>query len=176
MRKEIRTWSQQQLEQFSFLISGTLDTIDDPQRPNGVLQCQGLYITGSEASLLPLGSREIPKEVRLAVAKSFSDLLPDQARIIIGSRIVPVTWAHGFTWKQWRAALARDGAMFSRPRKEQPMQAPESQAWILPVFVEKGHLMADLEADASEVGVSELGGELAIALERVLKEMHGALP
>ena len=176
IRKKIGAWSDQELEQFSFLISGTLDTIDDPQNPNGVLQCQGLYITGSEASLLGLGSHEIPKEVRLAVAKSLSDLLPGQARIIIGSRIVPVTWVHGFAWNQWRAALARDGAMFSRPCKGQPKQAPESQAWMLPVFVEKGHLMADLEAGVSEAGVSTLGRELATALARVLNKMHGPLP
>ena len=176
IRKKVRAWSDQELEQFSFLISGTLDTIDNPQNPNGVLQCQGLYITGSEASLLRLGSHEIPNEVRLAVAKSLSDLLPGQARIIIGSRIVPVTWVHGFAWNQWRAALARDGAMFSRPCKGQPKQAPESQAWMLPVFVEKGHLMADLEAGVSEAGVSTLGRELATALARVLKKMHGPLP
>lgn len=176
MRKKIRAWSDQELEQFSFLISGTLDTIDNPQNPNGVLQCQGLYITGSEASLLRLGSHEIPKEVRLALAKSFSDLLPGQARIIIGSRIVPVTWVHGFAWNQWRAALARDSAMFSHPCKGQPKQAPESQGWMLPVFVEKGHLMADLEASVSEAGVSTLGRELTTALARVLEKIHGPLP
>lgn len=66
--------------------------------------------------------------------------------------------------------------MFSRPCKGQPKQAPESQAWMLPVFVEKGHLMADLEAGVSEAGVSTLGRELATALERVLKKMHGPLP
>src|SRR5258708_3926344 len=76
IRKKLRAWSDQELEQFSFLISGTLDTIDNPQNPNGVLQCQGLYITGSAASLLRLGSHEIPNEVRLALAKSLSDLLP----------------------------------------------------------------------------------------------------
>jgi hypothetical protein len=123
-----------------------------------------------------LGSQEIPKEVRLAMAKSLSDLLPDQARIIIGSRIVPVTWVHGFAWNQWRAALARDSAMFSRPGKGQPKQAPESQAWMLPVFVEKGHLLADLEVGVAEAGVSTLGRELATALAGVFKKMHGPLP
>ncbi|HZR18469.1 MAG TPA: hypothetical protein VFE51_14345 [Verrucomicrobiae bacterium] len=176
IRKKIRAWSDAELEQFSFLISGTLDTINNPQNPNGVLQCQGLYIIGSEASLLRLGSQEIPKEIRLAMAKSLGDLLPGQARIIIGSRIVPVTWVHGFAWAQWRAALARDGAMFGRPSKGQPKQSPESQAWMLPVFVEKGDLMAELEAGVSEAGVSTLGSELAGALAKVLKKMHGPLP
>jgi hypothetical protein len=66
--------------------------------------------------------------------------------------------------------------MFSRPCKGQPKQALEAQAWMLPVFVEKGHLMADLETGVSEVGVSTLGRELASALERVFKKMHGPLP
>ncbi len=176
IRRKIRAWSDQELEQFSFLISGTLDTIDNPQKPAGVLQCQGLYITGSEAALLPLGSREIPKEVRLALAKPLSALSPNHEQMIIGSRIVPATWVHGFAWKHWRAALARDGAMFSRPCKKQPHQAPEAQAWILPVFVEKGPLTAGLEGDVSEVGVSAVGRELASALARVLMELHRPLP
>ena len=176
IRRKILTWNDQELEQFSFLMSGTLDTIDNPQKPTGVLQCQGLYITGSEASLLPLGLREIPKEVRLALAKSLSHLSPHQAQIIIGSRIVPATWVHGFAWNHWRAALARDDTMFSRPCKKQPIQALESQAWILPLFVEKGHFTAELEGDVSEFGVSMLGRELATALSRVFKDMHGTVP
>jgi uncharacterized protein YbcI len=176
IRKKIKSWSNEELEQFSFLISGTLDTIDNPQSPGGVLQCQGLYLTGSQASLLHLGNQEIPKKVRGEMVKSVSHSLPDEAEIIVGSRIVPVTWVHGFSWKQWRAALARDIAMFSRPSKVQPKQAPESQAWILPVFVEKGHLFADMQADVSEAGVSTLGTELAVALARVFKTMLGSLP
>jgi hypothetical protein len=176
IRKKVSAWSDQELEQLSFLISGTLDTIDNPSNPGGVLQCQGLYITGSHASLLRLGSQEIPKKARLKMIQSVSHSLPDQAEIIVGSHIVPVTWVHGFSWKQWRAALARDVAMFSRPSKAQPKQAPESQAWILPVFVEKGHLFVDVPADVSEAGVSTLGTELAAALTRVFEVMLGALP
>jgi hypothetical protein len=176
IRRKARTWNDQELEQLSFLISGTLDTIDNPQTPDSVLQCQGLYITGSQASLLPLGSQEIPKEIRLGMAKSLSDVSPEHAQIIIGSRIVPVTWVHGFSWKHWRAALARDGAMFSLPCKKQPGQAQESQAWMLPVFVEKGYFAQELESDVPEVMVTRLGKELARALTRVFKKMHGALP
>jgi hypothetical protein len=149
IRKKVSQWNEEELEQLSFLISGTLDTVGDPQGGERVLQCRGLYLTGSEASLVAVGSREISNQTRQGMAESVSECLPDQTRIIIGSRIVPVTWVHGFTWKQWRAGLARDVAMFSRPCKEQPRQAPESQAWILPVFVEKGDLLADLEADVS---------------------------
>jgi hypothetical protein len=176
IRKKIKSWSDEELEQLSFLISGTLDTIDNPQNPNGVLQCQGLYVTGSQASLLRLGNKEIPKEVRSEMVESVSHSLPDQAEIIVGSHIVPVTWVHGFSWKQWRSALARDIAMFSRPSKAQPKQAPESQAWMLPVFVEKGHLFADVQADVGEAGVSTLGTELAAALARVFETMLGSMP
>jgi hypothetical protein len=66
--------------------------------------------------------------------------------------------------------------MFSRPCKEQPRQAPESQAWILPVFVEKGDLLADLEADLSGSGVSGLGVMLSKGLARFFKSSKGRLP
>jgi hypothetical protein len=176
IRKRLRRWSQNDRAQFSFLMSGVLDTVDDPQHPKGVLQCQGLYLTGTEASLRALGAQEIPQAVRVTLAESLGGLLADQVRIIIGSRIVPVTWVHGFSWKQWRAALAREGSMFSRPCKAQPSQAPESQGWILPVFVEKADLMAELEADVLETGVSAVGKKLALALARVFRKMHGDVP
>ena len=72
VRKKISRWTTEELEQLSFLISGTLDTVAHPQNQNGVLQCQGLHITGSEASVVALGNREIPKEVRQRMAQSVS--------------------------------------------------------------------------------------------------------
>jgi hypothetical protein len=99
---------------------------------------------------------------------SLSVVLPDQNRIIVGSRIVPATWVHGFSWKQWRAGLERGDAMFSRPCKAQPRQAPQSQAWILPVFIEKGDFMAESEADVSMAGSAGVGVKLADALARFL--------
>jgi hypothetical protein len=60
--------------------------------------------------------------------KSVTESLPAQTRMIIGSHIVPATWVHGFPWKQWRAGLARDFAMFIRSCKAQPRQALESPA------------------------------------------------
>jgi hypothetical protein len=176
VREKVRHWRDEELEQLSFLISGTLDTVDDPQKHNGVLQCQGLYLTGSESSLVALGKREIPKEVRSEMAKSLSQSLPEQTRIIIGSHIVPATWVHGFSWKQWRRALARDEAMFSRPCKAQPRQVPESQAWILPVFVEKRDLLAELETDVSVAGVSELSRALADLLAGFFSKTTDAWP
>lgn len=176
VRKKVSRWSDQELEQLSFLISGTLDTVPDPRNENGFLQCQGLYLTGSEAALIALGKREIPTEARLGLAQSLSGSLPGQIRLVIGSRIVPATWVHGFDWRQWRAALARDGAMFSQPCKTQPRQAPESQAWILPVFVEKAQLTAELAVDVSAAGVSRVAMELAGALAQYLSRVHGQLP
>jgi hypothetical protein len=56
VRNKVSRWRDAELEQLSFLISGTLDTVDHPaQGGNRVLQCRGLYITGSEASLSGLG-------------------------------------------------------------------------------------------------------------------------
>ena len=176
VRKKVNRWNEAELEQLSFLISGTLDTVVDQQDRDCILQCRGLYITGSESSLIALGNCEIPNQARTGLAESVSDILPDRTRIIIGSRIVSVTWVHGFTWKQWRAGLARDSAMFSRPCQAQPRQAPESQAWILPVFVEKGDLLADVEADLLGTGVSGLGIKLSEALARFFGSINDGLP
>jgi hypothetical protein len=176
IRKKVSRWTEEALEQLSFLISGTLDTVGQPHDRDRVLQCRGLYITGSEASLLALGKSELSSQTRKRMAQSIIGSLPDKTRIIIGSRIVPATWVHGFTWKQWRAGLARDVAMFNRPGKAYPKQAPESQAWILPVFVEKNDILADLEPDVSAAGVSGLGMALADALARFLNGTSGSLP
>ena len=58
----------------------------------------------------------------------------------------------------------------------QPRQAPESQAWILPVFVEKCQLLAELEADVSVARVSGLGPELADLLTRFFIRVNGLWP
>ncbi len=108
-----------------------------PDGSDTVFQCQGLYPTGPQKSLLALASKEIPKRLREAMAIVPTRTIREQQNIIVGSHIIPATWVHGFTWKQWRAGLARDAAMFQRPCKHQPKQAPEAQAWILPVFVRK---------------------------------------
>jgi hypothetical protein len=176
VRKKVSSWSDEELEQLSLLISGTLDTVEHPRDRDSILQCQGLYMTGSESSLSALGRQEIPNEVRRGMAESLKESLPDQTLIIIGSRIVPATWVHGFGWKQWRAGLARDDAMFSRPCRAQPRQALESQAWILPVFVEKRHFLADPETDVSAAGVSGLGIELADALAACFRSINGSVP
>ena len=175
IRKKVNCWNEAELEQLSFLISATLDTVEDQQDPDCILQCRGLYITGSESSLTALGNCEIPNQVRKELAESMSESLPGQTRIIIGSRIVSVTWVHGFTWKQWRAGLARDTAMFSRPCQAQPRQAPESQAWILPVFVEKRDMLADMEPDLLETGVSGLGIKLSDALVQFFSSIKAEL-
>ena len=176
IRKKVSRWNETELEQLSFLISGTLDTVVDRQDGDCILQCRGLYLTGPESSLSALGRREISNRVRNGLTEVVSEFLPDHTRIIVSSRVVSVTWVHGFTWKQWRAGLARDAAMFSRPCQAQPKQAPESQAWILPVFVEKGDLLADLEPDISAVGVSALGTALAEALTGYLSRPSDSMP
>ena len=176
IRRRVQSWSEAALEQLSLLMSGTLDTVGDPGSDHRVLQCRGLYLTGPEASLLPLGKREIPVPARKRITELVSQSGPHQTRIILGSRIVPVTWVHGFSWKQWRAGLARDDAMFTRPCKAQPRQAPESQAWILPVFIEKEHLLTDLGLEVSADGVSEIGRALAQGLTHYFQEVNDALP
>ena len=175
VRKKVSRWRDKELEQLSFLMSGTLDTVAHPLNPECVLQCQGLYLTGSENSLRGLGKGEIPQAVRRRMEKSVQKSLPNQTRLSVGSHIVPATWVHGFGWKQWRAALAGDGAMFSRPCQAQPRQAREAQAWILPVIVEKEHLLAEVETDVSAAGVSALGLRLAEALTRYLRGRHRLL-
>src|SRR6266404_1684 len=67
IRQKIKNWSSDALEELSFLISATIDTIDNPDGSDTVFQCQGLYITGPQKSLLPLASKEIPKTLRDAI-------------------------------------------------------------------------------------------------------------
>ena len=177
IRSKINGWNENELEQVSFLISATLDTIYDPDNSERILQCQGLYITGPQKSLLPLASREIPNESRNEIRAVLAEKLPEQGDIIIGSRIIPATWVHGFSWTQWRAGLARDAAMFERPCKKQPKQAEDAQAWILPVFVTKS-LFPQVSADAIEqsTGVSPLGQLLCAGIKRLLVQLHGGIP
>jgi hypothetical protein len=177
IRSKIKGWSENALEQVSFLVSATLDTIYDPDNSERIFQCQGLFITGPQKSLLPLASREIPNKSRNEMRAVLAEKLPEQGDIIIGSHIIPATWVHGFTWKQWRAGLARDAAMFQRPCKKQPKQAEDAQAWILPVFVTKS-LFPPVPADPMEepTGVSSLGRLLCAGIKRVLVQMHGGIP
>jgi hypothetical protein len=177
IRSKIKPWSEDALEQVSFLISATLDTIENPDNSETVLQCQGLYITGPQKSLLPLASREIPIQSRNEIGAVLAERLPEQGDIIIGSHIIPATWVHGFSWKQWRAGLARDAAMFQRPCKKQPKQAEDAQAWILPVFVTK-KLFADVSVDPLEepTGVSPMSQLLCAGIKQVLVQLHGGVP
>ena len=176
IRRRVKSWGSKARERLSFLISATLDTVDHPADASTVLQCQGLYVTGSLKSLLPLGSKDLPKAVRVAMAKSAQGALPQGAGLIVGSRILPATWVHGFPWKQWRAALAREGPMFEQPCKVQPRQAPRSQAWMLPVFLEKGPPEPGQAEPESANGVTELGRQLASGLARALVNVAGVLP
>jgi hypothetical protein len=177
IRQRIKNWSSDALEQFSFLISATIDTIDNPDGSDTVFQCQGLYITGPQESLAALGRKEIPKKLRDAIAIVSGKTIREQNEIIVGSHIIPATWVHGFTWKQWRAGLARDAAMFQRPCKNQPKQAQEAQAWILPVFVQKEIFSGlTLEEMPEQNGVSPMGQLLRVEIKNVFEQMYGVLP
>lgn len=176
VRQGVTGWNDAKLERLSLLMSGTLDTVDHPRKAGGVLQCQGLYVTGAEGSLRLLGGREIPPEVRSEMAELLDESLQDQTQLIVGSHVVPVTWVHSFTWKQWRAALSRHGAMFSPPGRVQPKQATEAQGWILPIFFDKDDIQTDLEADVAAAGISGLGLRLAESLARYFRRVPGGLP
>src|SRR5208282_3690447 len=60
--------------------------------------------------------------------------------------------------------------------KVQPRQAPQSQAWMLPVFLEKGPPEPDQAEPESATGVTELGRQLASSLARALENVAGVLP
>ena len=180
IRQKIKNWSSDALERLSFLISATMDTIDNPDGSDTVFQCQGLYITGPQKSLLALACKEIPKALRDAITivlSRTSGTMREKEEIIVGSRIIPATWVHGFSWKQWRAGLARDAAMFQRPCKNQPRQAEEAQAWILPVFVQKEIFSSILMQEMPEPdGVSPMGQLLQVEIKSVFEQMYGLLP
>jgi hypothetical protein len=177
IRQKIKNWSSDALEQLSFLVSATIDTIDNPDGSDTVFQCQGLYLTGPQKSLLSLASKEIPKKLRDAMAIVSGRKIWEQQDIIVGSHIIPATWVHGFTWKQWRAGLARDAAMFQRPCKNQPKQAQEAQAWILPVFVQKESFSGlPVEEVPEQTAVSPMGQFLSVEIKSVFAQMYGVLP
>jgi hypothetical protein len=174
IRRRVRKWNDEALETLCFLITSTVDTIDNPDGSYSWIQCQGLYLTGTGASLRGLGKQEIPQDLRVwAVAR-----LPKKVKdlVIPGSHIVPVTWVHGFSWKQWREGLAQEAAMYQKASPVLPVQAEEAQAWMWPLFVRKEIANIDWAAIESESPVTQLGKSLSKSLRKVLQQLHGKLP
>ena len=176
IRQRVEKWSSDALEQLSLLICGGLDAIPNSDGSGTFFQCAGLYLTGTQNSLISISGKEIPRLERHNMAAEVKKMNPEAGEIVIGSHIIPTTWVHGFSWKQWRAALARDAAMFERPSRSQPHQAAEAQAWMLPIFHRRELFVHPTTEYDRQDGTSSFGRLLMNQTASVFQKIHGSMP